>query len=91
MALRGMASTIPFRNLTNAGFGQAVTDIPAVLFSNELLAAYPDAKVIVTSRPVEKWVESVERSFYAILSWKRWQFLQLVDTVTRSVISSLLC
>lgn len=31
----------------------AVLDVPCVLFVEELLAAYPDAKVIITERPVE--------------------------------------
>lgn len=31
----------------------AVLDVPCILFVEELLAAYPDAKVIITERPVE--------------------------------------
>jgi hypothetical protein len=60
---------------------QAVSDIPCVLFVDELLTAYPSAKVIITSRPVERWLLSVENSFYAILSWKRWPILELLDRV----------
>jgi hypothetical protein len=60
---------------------QAVSDIPCILFVDELLAAYPNAKVIITSRPVDRWLLSVENSFYAILSWKRWPVLELLDRV----------
>jgi Sulfotransferase domain len=33
--------------------GQAVLDVPCILFVEEMIAAYPDAKVILTERPVE--------------------------------------
>jgi Sulfotransferase domain len=36
-----------------ANRGQAVLDIPCILFAEEMIAAYPDAKVILTERPVE--------------------------------------
>ena len=32
---------------------QAVTDVPAACFIEELIAAYPQAKVILTTRPVD--------------------------------------
>ncbi len=32
---------------------QAVLDVPCIMFVEELLAAYPDAKVVLTERPVE--------------------------------------
>lgn len=37
----------------------AITDTPAVLFWEELLDAYPSAKVIVVERDVEKWLPSI--------------------------------
>ena len=36
---------------------QAVTDFPCCMFPEELLEAYPDAKVILTNRNVDKWYE----------------------------------
>lgn len=36
----------------------AVTDMPAACFGPELIAAYPDAKVVLTVRDVEAWYES---------------------------------
>ncbi|TGO61643.1 hypothetical protein BOTNAR_0126g00150 [Botryotinia narcissicola] len=45
----------------------ATTDMPAVNFSEELLIAYPDAKVILITRDPDKWIASVERSIYAII------------------------
>ena len=50
-------------------------------FSDELLAAYPDAKVVLTTRDVDKWLPSMERSYYKILAWKWWMALAAVDNV----------
>ncbi|KAK7977171.1 hypothetical protein PG988_004661 [Apiospora saccharicola] len=37
---------------------QAVTDGPFCLFGPELMAAYPDAKVVLVERPLDSWYES---------------------------------
>src|ERR1700761_1437417 len=37
---------------------QAVTDVPHILFAEDLIAAYPDAKVILTTRDPEEWWKS---------------------------------
>ena len=34
---------------------KAVTDFPAALFAPELIATYPEAKVILTERDIDKW------------------------------------
>ncbi|KAJ6595545.1 P-loop containing nucleoside triphosphate hydrolase protein [Mycena vulgaris] len=39
---------------------QAVTDVPHILFAEELIAAYPDAKVVLTTRDVDSWWRSYE-------------------------------
>ncbi|GAB7364535.1 hypothetical protein MBLNU230_g5342t1 [Neophaeotheca triangularis] len=63
---------------------QAVTDIPAVLFADELLAAYPDAKVILTERDESAWVRSMQNSFYKVLSWKSWPLVEMIDSLHAS-------
>lgn len=40
---------------TNGLTLKAVCDMPAAYFAEELLEAYPDAKVILTIRDVDKW------------------------------------
>ncbi|KAI9719836.1 MAG: hypothetical protein M1828_006057 [Chrysothrix sp. TS-e1954] len=40
------------------GHCQAVCDFPACAFAPELIAAYPDAKVILTNRPIDAWYQS---------------------------------
>ena len=37
----------------------AATDTPAVMFWEELVDAYPEAKVVVVERDVEKWIPSI--------------------------------
>ncbi|KAJ6595788.1 hypothetical protein DFH09DRAFT_1273042 [Mycena vulgaris] len=39
---------------------QAVTDAPHILFAAELIAACPDAKVVLTTRDVDSWWKSYE-------------------------------
>ncbi|KAH8435164.1 sulfotransferase family protein [Aspergillus melleus] len=73
------------RKFSGADFDQMlwrydeVTDIPCILFVEELMDAYTDARIILTARPVESWLASMERTFYTILSWKRWKYLEFVD------------
>lgn len=69
-------------NRTNAK--QAVSDIPCILFADELLEAYPDAKVILTTRDEDGWIKSMQNSFYSILSWRMWTVAEILDTVSLS-------
>ncbi|RAL08727.1 sulfotransferase family protein [Aspergillus homomorphus CBS 101889] len=41
------------------GHCQAVSDLPALCFAEDLIEAYPEAKVIVTVRDVDEWYESM--------------------------------
>jgi len=41
---------------------QALSDISAVMFAEELVEVYPDAKVILTTRSVESWYSSMMRT-----------------------------
>ncbi|CZR64720.1 uncharacterized protein PAC_14619 [Phialocephala subalpina] len=43
----------------------AVRDIPASCFAPELIAAYPDAKIILTTRSTESWFTSVNETIWA--------------------------
>ncbi|KAM0704799.1 hypothetical protein Q7P35_007585 [Cladosporium inversicolor] len=57
----------------------ALTDTPCVLFSEELLTAYPDAKVILTERDVDSWVASMQRSYYKVLMSRGMQIMRFLD------------
>jgi hypothetical protein len=47
-----------------AGY-QSSTDYPGCMFWRELVAKYPDAKVILTTRDPEKWFESVSATVFS--------------------------
>jgi hypothetical protein len=47
------------------GHWGATTDLPAALFAEELIDAYPDAKVILIERDVEKWYKSFSETVVA--------------------------
>jgi hypothetical protein len=63
--LSGDPSTINWRKEFDGLLGhcEAVTDTPPSYFGSELIAAYPDAKVILVQRDFDAW----ERSFLPLL------------------------
>jgi hypothetical protein len=56
------------------GHCQAVCDWPAIAFASELMAAYPEAKVILTNRDVHSWHASTMKTVYwRVEDWElRW-------------------
>lgn len=56
-----------------------MSDDPCCLFVEELIAAYPNAKVILTLRPREAWLRSMQKSILEILSWRSWFILCFLD------------
>jgi len=52
------------------------------MFVDELLAAYPSAKVILTNRNVDTWLESMNKTFYVVTGWKTMPFWMKYDTVS---------
>ncbi len=47
----------------------ACTDSPCYMFAGELAEAYPDAKVIVTTRDPEKWWVSFSELLKTVMPW----------------------
>ncbi|KAF8851057.1 hypothetical protein BDZ45DRAFT_751070 [Acephala macrosclerotiorum] len=67
------------------GSYSAVTDVPNACFADELIAAYPNAKVVLGVRDPDKWMVSVENSFYEILGWSSYRFITTwIDPVLRA-------
>ncbi|KAL5315164.1 hypothetical protein ACEPPN_017815 [Leptodophora sp. 'Broadleaf-Isolate-01'] len=64
------------------GHCQAVCDFPAAAFGPELIAAYPNAKVILTNRDVDSWYNSASKTIlqgvqdpaFAMISSFDWAF-----------------
>jgi len=71
-----MRNTSIFRAYTTPEFDtllgeyDAISDIPASLFWRQLVEAYPDAKIIVTTRDYEDWEASMQKSVWLLLTWK---------------------
>jgi len=64
-----------------------VTDAPCVNFSDELVATYPKAKVILTNRDPDKWLVSVNNSLFKVLGWRLWNLLARIERVSTSYTS----
>lgn len=60
---------------------QTVTDMPCILFADELLAAYPLALVILTERDEASWLVSMDRTILELLRWKTYDYIAPFDTV----------
>ncbi|KAL8670982.1 MAG: hypothetical protein Q9168_004496 [Polycauliona sp. 1 TL-2023] len=60
----------------------AVSDIPSILFVDELLAAYPKAKIILTNRDADSWLKSMDSTFYAVLRWRTMGMVASLDPVS---------
>ena len=58
-----------------------MTDIPCINFVDELVSAYPNAKVILTNRDVDKWLVSMDKTFYTVMKWRSMGMLAAVDKV----------
>lgn len=67
-----------------------MTDAPCANFVDELIAAYPDAKVVLTTRDDEPWLRSMEASYYDILGVSAWPFVRWLDPVSITALSRLL-
>jgi hypothetical protein len=49
------------------------------LLVKELLEAYPETKVVLTTRDPEKWRRSIENTVVLIGTWKIWPWLALIS------------
>lgn len=63
------------------GNPQVLEDIPCIMFVDELLEAYPDAKVILTNRDVDSWAKSMDNTFFKVTEWKTLPYLRQWDTI----------
>ncbi|KAK3045956.1 hypothetical protein LTR09_012520 [Extremus antarcticus] len=47
----------------------AVLDVPSICFIEDLVAAYPQAKIVLTQRDVDAWLKSMASTAERVLSW----------------------
>jgi len=57
----------------------AVTDFPGALYAEQLVEAYPDAKVILTLRDYDSWRRSMTATIFWILSSKLCNFCRVFN------------
>lgn len=57
----------------------AAEDVPAICFAEELIAAYPEAKVILNTRDVDAWLRSMDGTAGRVLRWRGWPTLARWD------------
>jgi hypothetical protein len=48
---------------------------------DELIEYYPEAKVILTTRDVDSWQKSVEKSIFKIVKMRILPFMSVIDPV----------
>lgn len=54
-------------------------EIPTLMFSEELINMYPEAKIIVTHRPVNGWLRSMRTTVLESVIWWRWSWVAWAD------------
>ena len=54
---------------------QGVADMPCIDFADELIALYPDAKVVLTNRDVDKWLVSMKATVLESFRWPSWKWI----------------
>src|SRR6266498_4395670 len=74
----------------NVDGDQAITDIPSACLAPELMAIYPSAKIILTTRSPESWHNSMLRTIHALHSSYLHRFLLLFSSNEAKSLSSLL-
>ena len=78
------ANGTPNWERTFAGF-TATVDYPGCRYWRELVAAYPDAKVILSVRDPDKWFESTQATIFSEQSLEHFRIPQLSEFFQRNV------
>ena len=58
---------------------QVVADVPGILFATELIQAYPEAKIILTTRDPDRWWKSFRDTLLVMLDTKRTTLARWLD------------
>jgi hypothetical protein len=54
------------------------------MFVDELRTAYPNAKVILTNRDPDSWLQSIKRTFFVVAEWKSISLMRKWDKGSRT-------
>ena len=53
------------------------------LLYDDLLTAYPEARIILVTRPLDRWYTSVASTIFKVYTWRAWSLLTLINPPTR--------
>ncbi|KAF2621888.1 hypothetical protein BU25DRAFT_495451 [Macroventuria anomochaeta] len=56
----------------------SVADLPGCMFAQQLIEAYPDAKVILTTRRYEDWEKSMQESIWVLFTWRLFEICRIL-------------
>ncbi|RYP67509.1 hypothetical protein DL771_007209 [Monosporascus sp. 5C6A] len=59
----------------------AVTDVPCICFADELIQAYPNAKVILTTRDPAKWIVSYENLILKLMESDEYKWVRAMGCI----------
>ncbi|KAK5996010.1 hypothetical protein PT974_04433 [Cladobotryum mycophilum] len=68
----------------------ATLDIPAAIFAEQLVKAYPEAKVILTTRSVDSWIRSMNNTVWQHFRWPSYRILSYIEPEFMGTIIKLL-
>ena len=57
----------------------ATTDLPSVFFPEDLIAAYPKAKIVLSTRDPDSWHRSMVATIWATYTWPSFRVLSYLD------------
>ncbi|KAJ7438934.1 P-loop containing nucleoside triphosphate hydrolase protein [Mycena galericulata] len=58
---------------------QEIADVPAILFAEELINAYPEAQIILTTRDSERWWKSFRETLLVMLGTRQTRLARWLD------------
>lgn len=56
----------------------AIADLPGCMFASQLISAYPDARVILTTRRYEDWERSMQGSIWVLFTWRLFELCRVL-------------
>lgn len=70
------ATSLPLAVTNLLSQHDAVADLPACMFAPQLIAAYPEAKVILTTREYGEWERAMQESVWLLFTWRLFQLVR---------------
>jgi hypothetical protein len=71
------ATTLPLAVSNILSAHDSVADLPACMFAPQLIAAYPEAKVILTTREYGDWERAMQDSVWLLFTWRLFQLVRV--------------